>query len=159
MTDEEFKDIQEQLERWRGTRHISIEQQKQGFKTNMQEEYNELCLAKEKFLKLRFWDVQHINTAILINDIIDAYCDMAVIAINAGYEIDENFGRYGSAGCIEDIFELIEEMGVDAYAAMNEVIRIISLRTGKWDEEQKKWIKDLEIKSYPNYMRCMRIDD
>lgn len=150
-------EIYKGLDAWRDERHISIESQKAGYLVNVMEELGELAQALRK-------NNEH--------EIIDALCDIAVFTINAGadiywenknigieiddiYEMAEYgdlmcdcgaFSLYFSADCFNKILYdcavLAKNLGFNFKIAMLETIKEISSRTGSYDENAKKWVKD-----------------
>ena len=106
------------------------------------------------------------------HEIIDALCDIAVFTINAGADIPcenkisgiENnifqtyktyetllnacggysigFNAYAFNGVLRTCAVLCYKLGFDFQIAMDETIKEISSRTGAYDENAKKWVKD-----------------
>lgn len=147
-----LKQIVKKLGKWKEARHLTLEMQRAGFVNNFNEEVQEYNFAKN------------------YNEKIDALCDMVVFIINA-WEYNEedliyvinkvdsykdtfkrNVKFYNSADIVNSkensldqivfIFLQMLQFKYDPYIAMDETIKEISSRTGKYIEEQKKWIKD-----------------
>ncbi|HED5364299.1 TPA: hypothetical protein R5B02_001600 [Campylobacter jejuni] len=157
MTKEQFNEIKERLSKWREERHLTYENQMEGFLGNVFEEVSEYFRAKD--------DLERV----------DALCDIAVLMINS-FE----FLEYVSFDLIEkkvDIFQIIEHFtgyfieyrdkieyyneykefeylmiveieclvnsfGFDFYKCMIETIKEIESRTGYYDDDLNKFIKD-----------------
>lgn len=85
---------------------------------------------------------------------------MIVVAINAGYSRNELI-RHGTDNelfrldiTINNLLQYIEKLNFNPYLCMNETIKEISSRTGKWNGT--KWIKDKVQKNLykANYLDC-----
>ena len=154
MTLEQELELQELLKQWRDERHLTIESQRNGLIGNLCEEMAEYYRATNESKK------------------IDALCDMSVFCINSlsksikeiKAKAKQNFflGKieklYSVDVCINrndldkldsqlyyfiDIIQSeIEEMGYDFYECMLETIKEISSRTGHYDENIHKFVKD-----------------
>lgn len=156
MTEIQFNEIKQRLAKWREERHLTYENQMEGFLGNVFEEVSEYFRAKDDLEK------------------VDALCDIAVLMINS-FE----FLEYVSFAPIEkkvDIFQIIEHftgyfieyrdkikysndykefeylmiieieylinnLGFDFYKCMMETIKEIESRTGEYNENLKKFIK------------------
>lgn len=147
-----LKQIVKNLKLWRESRRLTIEMQQEGFVNNFNEE------------------VQEYNDATSPEEKIDALCDMAVFVINcwdltmADIEYIElrlsklitqskaplkllkttNIvkNKKTSIDQLAYLFTEMHNMGYDPYVSMDETIREIRSRTGSYNEEKKKWIKD-----------------
>lgn len=143
MTQEQFKDIQEKLRVWREERGLSIEGQRKNFRVNYTKELVEFFEAERDGNEY---------------EMIDALCDMLIVAINAGFsfypssqEDEEGYTTffrimYVLSGCETNnlgslVFEL-SNMGYDPYKCLLETIKELNSRTGSWSEEEGKWVKD-----------------
>ena len=112
------------------------------------------------------------NKKYVEHGIIDALCDISVFTINAGADIPcenkisgiENnifqtyktyetllnacggysigFNAYAFNGVLRTCAVLCYKLGFDFQIAMDETIKEISSRTGAYDENAKKWVKD-----------------
>lgn len=150
MDYKEFKEITDKLAKWREERHLSLESQEANLIGNVLEEIVEFTRAKDG------------------NERIDALCDMLVFIINAtGIKTIERYKlRYTPSeiydevlflieiasllkaesgvyriNIIKNIIQLIKEYGYNPYLCMLETIKEISSRTGKWDDDIKKFVK------------------
>lgn len=141
MNKEQFEDIGKKLAKWREERGLSVEEQRANFKVNYTKEL------------LEFFEAQRDNNRY---EMIDSICDMAITAINAGFD-------FYVLDCIDDYtlptFNIInplfddntlslllielEKVGYNPYKCLLETIKELETRTGKWCEKEGKWIKDL----------------
>lgn len=90
-------------------------------------------------------------------EMVDALCDMIVVAMNAGGSLGKEFGSYGSllgstfnlTSVLNDRSEIyklcdsIRNLGYDPYKCLTETIKELKTRTGAWNEQEGKWCKDL----------------
>ena len=153
----DLTEIYKGLAEWRAERGITAESQKAGYLVNVMEELGELAQALRD--KAEY-------------EIIDALCDISVFTINAGTDIPcenkisgiENnifqtyktyetllnacggysigFNAYAFNGVLRTCAVLCYKLGFDFQKAMDETIKEISSRTGAYDENAKKWVKD-----------------
>ena len=153
MTKEQFNDIKERLDKWIEKRHLTKEGQRAGYFGNIYEELSEYHRANNEY------------------EIIDAICDIAIFTLNSfDYKYNEKYVEIQQLKIqknIEDITikdihrsvercytdcttsRLIEYLeclafnyGYNFYKCMLEAIKEISSRTGKYDENIGKFIKD-----------------
>lgn len=166
MTQLELKDLQTRLSVWKAERHLTTEGQKKGLVSNLLEELTEY------------------SRATTVEQEIDSHCDMMVFIINAFDKI-ENYDKHNNAQeyedseaaqwlaidllrnidknpafCIRLLCEQISYFGYNPYKCMLETIKEISSRTGKWNDDLKKFIKDkspeAQAKWYKaDYSLCM----
>ena len=171
----DLTEIYKGLDEWRAERGITAESQKEGYLVNVMEEFGELSAALreyERFSKPSYPYPK--NKKYAEHGIIDALCDIAVLTINAGADVDDNtkakviditkttivnssfssllsycgdYAGYVKAfSCFNDILlvcaKLCENYGFNFQIAMDETIKEISSRTGAYDENAKKWVKD-----------------
>lgn len=148
-----LKQIINGLKKWREQRHLTREMQREGFIKNFKEELTEYQEAKTEPEKIdalcdmvvflvNVWDIN-------IEDII--YMETKLSRLTNSYvkrplEFKEPKQLLNSAkDAKHQIIYLMAEMhslGYDPYVSMDETIKEISSRTGKYVEEEKKWIKD-----------------
>ena len=158
-------EIYKGLKAWRHERGITAESQKAGYTINIMEEFGELSQA------LRGLELEN-TRKVAEYAIIDALCDISVFTINAGADIPcenkisgiENnifqtyktyetllnvcggysvgFNAYAFNGVLRTCAVLCYKLGFDFQIAMDETIKEISSRTGAYDENAKKWVKD-----------------
>lgn len=143
MTSKQFEHIHGLLEEWRAVRNISVEDQKKNFKVNYTKEL------------IEFFEAERDNNEY---EMIDAICDMMVVAINAGrglsspyitgvanisyevallaYDSDYDMG-------IIELCSALRYYGYNPYQCLLETIKELNSRTGSWSEEEGKWIKNL----------------
>lgn len=171
MTKEQFKEINARLEKWRESRDLTLESQKQGLVLNLLEELVEFGRAKNEYEK------------------IDALCDMYVFLLNA-YEIESlpdwkldsiavDFGSLLST--IETIcnwkyseiildfevsfdeilqglalrFELaMKDLGYEPYLCMYETLQEIESRVGAYNPVLKKWCKDFSLEAQAKWYKA-----
>lgn len=135
MTKEQFLDIETKLAKWREERGLSVKEQKRNFRVNYSKELTE------------FYEAERDNNEY---EMIDAMCDMLIVAINAGaikntinFKISSNFFSFGLENSINSIFCTFDILGYDPYLCLLETIKELETRTGKWCEKEGKWIKDI----------------
>lgn len=134
MTKEQFEDLKERLSNWRDERGLSVEDQQKNFKVNYTKELVEFFEAERDGNEY---------------EMVDALCDMLVVAINAGvikhtdtFKISNNFLSFGLEHSVNNIFCTFDLMGYDPYLCLLETIKELESRTGSWSEKEGKWIKD-----------------
>ena len=158
------------LKAWRHERGITAESQKEGYLVNIMEELGELATALreyERFSKPSYPYPK--NKKYAEHGIIDALCDISVFTINAGADIpcENKPTRLELEPCLS-LYNLLRETadhqrcfnsitlcyvlgvcaslchqyGFNFEIAMLETIKEISSRTGAYDENAKKWVKD-----------------
>lgn len=88
-------------------------------------------------------------------EMVDALCDMIVVAMNAGGSLGKDFGSYSSLlpvqnsitsvlnnrGEIYKLCNAIRVFGYDPYKCLTETIKELETRTGAWNEAEGKWCK------------------
>ena len=165
-----LNEIYAQLKAWRHERGITAESQKEGYIINIMEEFGELASALreyERFSKPSYPYPK--NKKYAEHGIIDALCDISVFTINAGADIPcynkptrlelepclslDNLLKEiaDHQRCFNSITlcyvlgvcaSLCHQYGFNFEIAMLETIKEISSRTGAYDENAKKWVKD-----------------
>ena len=151
-----LKQIYKGLDEWRAERGITAESQKAGYLVNVMEEFGELSQA------LRGLEIESVRKT-AEHEIIDALCDIAVFTINAGADIRDEYkplsidttNTFSDLNCLllyTSTFDfkkillncagVCEKYGFNFEIAMLETIQEISSRTGAYDENAKKWVKD-----------------
>ena len=154
--------IYSELEAWRNERKITAKSQKEGYIINVMEEFGELSAALRLFEKSKSVNDSH-ELKCAEHFIIDAICDIAVLTINAGADIRDEYkplsidttDTFSDLNCLllyTSTFDfkkillncavLCEHYGFNFEIAMLETIKEISSRTGSYDEKAKKWVKD-----------------
>lgn len=148
MTYKQFEHIHGLLEEWRAVRNISVEDQKKNFKVNYTKEL------------IEFFEAERDNNEY---EMIDAICDMMVVAINAGRGLSSPYITgvanisYEVALLAHDsdydmvIIELCSALryyGYNPYQCLLETIKELNSRTGSWSEEEGKWVKTLGAYTY-----------
>ena len=174
-----LKQIYKGLKAWRAERGITAESQRQGYIRNVMEELGELAAGLRDYASWSKCDLRfcQIHKEMAERVIVDAICDIAVLTINAGADINCNeklesintttqttrcnsslsfllsecgnfvyYGKFSSYVCFNQILlscaKLCEQYGFNFEIAMLETIKEISSRTGAYDENAKKWVKD-----------------
>lgn len=166
----EIKVIRKALKQWRKERYLTISNQLPGLINNLREELNELKEAKNDYEK------------------VDAYCDMAVFALNViedNYDVivevvkqpqwylnniealeititmlSEDLKKYPDlinellVNFVGYLFSNIYNLDFDWFKAMQETIKEINSRVGKYDESKKKWIKDKSPEAVANWYKA-----
>ena len=156
-----LKQIYKGLDEWRAERKITAESQKEGYIINIMEELGELSQA------LRGLEIESVRKT-AEHEIIDALCDIAVFTINAGADIRDEYkplsidttNTFSDLNCLllyTSTFDfkkillncavLCEHYGYNFEIAMLETIKEISSRTGSYDENAKKWVKDTSLEA------------
>ena len=164
----DLTEIYKGLDEWRAERGITAESQKTGYLVNVMEELGELSTALRLLEKSKRVNDSH-ELKCAEHFIIDALCDISVFTINAGADIPcENkptrlelepclsldnllkeiadhqrcFNGITLCYVLKVCASLCEQYGFDFQIAMDETIKEISSRTGAYDENAKKWVKD-----------------
>ena len=159
-----LNEIYAKLKAWRAERKITAKSQKDGYIINIMEEFGELAAALrdyERFSKPSYPYPK--NKKYAEHGIIDALCDIAILTINAGADIRDEYkplsidttDTFSDLNCLllyASTFDfkkillncavLCEYCGFNFEIAMLETIKEISSRTGSYDKNAKKWIKD-----------------
>ena len=152
----ELAAIYEELNEWKAERHLTLDNQRVGYYSNILEELGELSEAMRA------------NDS---NGYIDALCDIVVFTVNALEEyrycptvlnITRNtaretllrlllheIGKYGrnwDSRCVCNIYNICNLLAIQEeyslYPSILETIKEISSRTGSYDPAIGKWIKD-----------------
>ena len=159
-----LEQIFKELKAWRDERKITAESQKEGYIINIMEELGELAAALRDYEKFSARDYPYpTDKQIAEHEIIDALCDIAIFTINAGADIRDEYkplsidttNTFSDFNCLllyTSTFDfkkillncavLCEHYGFNFEIAMLETIKEISSRTGAYDENAKKWVKD-----------------
>lgn len=142
MTKVQFSEIQSMLTDWRNARHLSVESQNKNFKVNYTKEL------------IEFFEAERDNNEY---EMIDAICDMIVVATNAGHTIGYEEGEFVNDETTEFnltypyiyddcmhllCLELIKR-GYNPYECLLETIKELNSRSGFWVESVGKWVKDM----------------
>lgn len=142
MTYKQFEHIHGLLEEWRAVRNISVEDQKKNFKVNYT---NEL---------IEFFEAERDNNEY---EMIDAICDMMVVAINAGHTLGYEDGEFVNDettefnltypyiydDCMHLLCLALIKRGYNPYECLLETIKELNSRSGEWSEKEGKWVKSL----------------
>lgn len=166
MTVEQEQHLQELLKQWKNERHLTLEMQNAGLMGNLCEEMAEYYRATNESEK------------------IDALCDMCVFCMNSLSksikEIKAKSKQNFFLGKIEKLYSIdicinrndldkldsqlyyfidiiqseIEEMGYDFYKCMLETIKEISSRTGNYDKNIHKFVKDTTPEAVKNWHKA-----
>ena len=181
ITKEQLIQLKNELNAWCEERHLTIFAQKQGLITNILEEIREVALAPTINDKVgELCDI----IVFTLNAIKEDERDKVFDFIKKFKTIEETFVmprldrllRAITALADEELrlkdtssldlgffvflaLEAIEELGFDSFLAMEETIKKINSRKGKYDESLNKWVKDTspEAKAEyyePNYDIC-----
>lgn len=118
---------------------ILRESQKRNFRVNYSKELTE------------FYEAERDNNEY---EMIDAICDMCIIAINAGHNYEPILG-VGKNFPLESLLlnalvyrdiefsvNALHFLGYDPYLCLLETIKELNSRTGTWNEKEGKWIKN-----------------
>ena len=167
----DLTEIYKGLAEWRAERGITAESQKEGYLVNVMEEFGELAQALRYYDRALVDECSYCKAIkqTAEHGIIDALCDICVFTINAGADIpcENKPTRLELEPCLS-LYNLLREIadhqrcfnsitlccvlgvcaslchqyGFDFQKAMDETIKEISSRTGAYDENAKKWVKD-----------------
>ena len=166
----DLTEIYKGLAEWRAERGITAESQKEGYIVNVMEELGELASALREYERFSKPSYPYLkNKKYAEHGIIDALCDISVFTINAGADIPcynkptrlelepclslDNLLKEiaDHQRCFNSITlcyvlgvcaSLCHQYGFNFEIAMLETIKEISSRTGAYDENAKKWVKD-----------------
>ena len=161
----DLTEIYKGLDEWRAERGITAESQKTGYIVNVMEELGELAEAIRNDENWATCDLQYFkeHKQAAKYEIIDALCDIAILTINAGADIRDEYkplsidttNTFSDLNCLllyASTFDfkkillncavLCEYCGFNFEIAMLETIKEISSRTGSYDKNAKKWVKD-----------------
>ena len=166
----DLTEIYKGLDEWRAERGITAESQKAGYLVNVMEEFGELSQALRgleiesvrKTAEHEIIDALCDISVFTINVGADINCNEKLESINTttqttrcnsslSFLLSEcgNFDYYGKLSsyvCFNQILlscaKLCEQYGFNFEIAMLETIKEISSRTGAYDENAKKWVKD-----------------
>ncbi|EHO1685672.1 hypothetical protein KIM83_000941 [Campylobacter coli] len=157
MTEIQFNQIKERLTQWRQERHLTYENQQKGFLGNVFEEVSEYFRAKNDLEKidalcdivifcfnsfdLEFKEMGKIYdcdaTKISIVDITDDLTYTTAKFMRKDFKDFNNIYRL-----VFNCKHLCENLGFNFYQCMLETIKEIESRTGFYDDELNKFIKD-----------------
>lgn len=170
MTKKQFKEINARLKKWRDDRQLSLESQRDGLVLNLLEELVEFGRAKNEFEKI---DALCDMYVFLLNsyplDSIFWHEDIkgdfsAILTMISGFtHIDFNKHIDNKLSVLQDKVELIAvkleitliNLGYEPYLCLCETLKEIESRSGKYDSNAKKWIKDSNVECYvADYSNC-----
>ena len=160
-----LEQIYKELQAWREERGITAESQRQGYIRNVLEELGELAVGLRDYDSWSKCDLRfcQIHKEMAERVIVDAICDISVLTINAGADIRDEYkplsidttNTFSDLNCLllyTSTFDfkkillncagVCEQYGFNFEIAMRETIKEISSRTGAYDENAKKWVKD-----------------
>ncbi|EAL1455213.1 hypothetical protein CK593_05300 [Campylobacter coli] len=157
MTEIQFNQIKERLTQWRQERHLTYENQQAGFLGNVFEEVSEYFRAKNDLEKidalcdivifcfnsfdLEFKEMGKIYdcdaTKISIVDITDDLTYTTAKFMRKDFKDFNNIYRL-----VFNCKHLCENLGFNFYQCMLQTIKEIESRTGYYDDELNKFIKD-----------------
>lgn len=162
MTELQFNEIKERLYKWREERHLTYENQQVGFLGNVFEEISEYFRAKDNLERVdalcdiavfcfNAFDFKY--RAVSSNMNYYTFSDVVVYNIYSLfgartdnlYVVDNENAIYLENHLNLTMFEieqLCNNLGFDFYKCMLETIKDIESRTGYYDENLNKFIKD-----------------
>lgn len=156
--------IVEALQKWRRERRLSKDLQKASLLGNVLEELSELARAKTS------------------DERVDALCDVCVFAINAcneplcyvytaSYDLNDKNALFAFITmAMQDVqydnlshlvytcLSIVKQLGYEPFKAMQETIKEISSRTGKWDEKLGKFVKDNGVYNEASLLKKFETD-
>lgn len=155
MTKKQFKEINARLKKWRKMRGIDIESQRDGLVLNLLEELVEFGRAKndlEKVDALCDMYIFLLNSYPLDSGI---KTDRQHFGFNFMLSMIKEMNSLDIKDCRDDVIfrnEMmflvysiefnLKELGYEPYLCMCETLQEIESRSGKYDANAKKWIKD-----------------
>lgn len=157
MTELQFNEIKERLSKWREERHLTYENQQAGFLGNVFEEISEYFRAKNDLenidalcdivifcfnsFDLEFKEIVKIYdcnaTKISIVDITDDLTYTTAKFMRKDFKDFNNIYRL-----VFNCKHLCENLGFNFYQCMLQTIKEIESRTGYYDKEKSKFIKN-----------------
>ena len=154
----EIKVIRKALKKWRKERYLTRANQLPGLINNLLEELNELKEAKDDYERV---DALCDMAVFALNVIEDNYdviievvkqpqwylnnieaLEITITMLSEDLEKYPNLINELLVNFVGYLFSNIYNLGFDWFKAMQETIKEISSRVGKYDESKKKWIKD-----------------
>ena len=162
---ENFIELHKQINDWKKQRGLTIKMQREGLIKNLREEIMELIDSENKddFLNA-LCDISILCIGVLrsVNKIKIEECMWSVNALIINYNtLKKEFSNKNLFYLIASCKAGVENADFDYFKCMQETIKEISSRTGKYDDEAKKWIKDTsdeaKTKWYKaDYSKCKR---
>lgn len=168
-------DIRESLRVWREERHIEVVDQYPGFLGNVTEEMTELLRAQTEEEKVdALCDIMIFSLNVIGNNFpITHVCyKLGKLSLTYGTYDDHILLLYRILGYQDGVVEkasgllyacrdLLTYLGYDYQACLEETIKEISSRTGRWDTSISKFVKDTseeaKAKWYKaNYSNCKK---
>ena len=172
----DLQDFLDKLEAWREERELSVVSQRKGLLGNLFEELSEYYRAKNDFQRIdalcdmcvfagnaleKDKILKHFPASLQEHNVREIFVNMFALDI-------------ANIACFDDIYDSfaiditsiitrakmqIESLGFDFYKCLDETYKEIASRTGSYDENQKKWVKDTspeaKAKWYKaDYERC-----
>ncbi|HFJ2313253.1 TPA: hypothetical protein ACGTOP_001793 [Campylobacter coli] len=157
MTEMQFNEIKERLSKWREQRRLTYENQQAGFLGNVYEELSEYFRAKDDLervdalcdivifcfnsFNLDYKTLEKQNdydvTKIIIVDITDDLTYTTAKFMRKDFKDFNNIYRL-----VFDCEHLCKNLGFDFYKCMLQTIKEIESRTGYYDKEKGKFIKN-----------------
>lgn len=160
MTEKQFNEIKERLAKWRKDRHLTYKNQQAGFLGNVFEEVSEYFRAKDNLERIdALCDIVifSLNSFNIEYEEIYEDLDFCLLPTNtliANILTELRFASYfylhnhlkKSKSYISEMLAninlLVERLGFDFYKCMIQTIKEIESRTGYYDENLNKFIKD-----------------
>ncbi|WP_348518073.1 hypothetical protein [Campylobacter sp. CCS1377] len=158
MTKKQFNEIKEQLKVWREERHLTYKNQRKGFLGNVFEEISEYFRAKDDLERIdalcdiavfcfNVNNIKYSNYECFVRSNKVEFDDSEIILkinsiIIGRVKFNTDFVRIALDTLIALLYKKCEELKFDFYKCMEETIKEISSRTGKYDESIGKFVKD-----------------
>lgn len=154
---EQEQHLQDLLKQWREERHLTVENQRDGLMGNLCEEMAEYYRATNKSEKIDalcdmcVYCINSLNKPIKVIKEDFNFNKLSLVKIDKLYWINNCLSRGKSEKyrINKELYSFIyinqleiEEMGYDFYECMLETIKEISSRTGHYDENIHKFVKD-----------------
>lgn len=169
MAEIQFNEIKERLTQWREERHLTYENQREGFAGNVFEEVIEYFRAKDDLERvdalcdivifcfnsfdLEFKEMEKIydcdKTKITIVDITDYLTYTTAKFMRKDFKDFNNIYRL-----VFNCKHLCENLGFNFYQCILQTIKEIESRTGFYDERLKKFIKDTSDYAKANWYKA-----
>ena len=146
----QFKDIVSKLEQWSIERKLDMDKQRSGIIGNLLEEITEFSRANNEIEKIdALSDILVFLINVMDKKDIDKYntCTINIPYVNPLCSLLHLINKYiifhiSIMEMIKSVITIIEQHKYNAYLCLIETIKEISSRTGSWDDNIKKFIKD-----------------
>lgn len=170
MTLEQEQYLQSLLKNWRKERHLTLEMQNAGLMGNLCEEMAEYYRAKNEYEKIdALCDIcvfcmnsidadfkylkDVLETSVDYRFYIVSYINNCLELVNNNSPVEKELNKYLHVLMLNVEIEATE-MGYDFYKCMLETIKEISSRTGNYDKNIHKFVKDTTPEAVKNWYKA-----